>query len=424
MPNAKLIVSPTRVYRVVRMLGQGRQGKVNLVSDELSPSPPPPSSLSSSSSSWPQPQCQQYAMKRIQTRQRQRRRLGGAGTSCSPPVQVGLDVSIQLKLDHPNVIRLHEVIVDDCSDDGNVYLVHEYVEGGAAMEERQLVRGCPPLPCHLAWTLFRDVLKGLQYLHSRRIVHRDLKPSNILVDRHSGVAKIADLGVSTALPDTNDGDGNGDKADLLVCGTVGSPVFMAPEVCGVCPGAEDASSSSSSSSHHHSYYYSGQAADVYSAGATLYAFVFGRVPFPATNFLDMVEQKLQPLRFWPVQDQHQDQYDDLLETDDDHHHDHHHDQNDVSHLHDLLSGLMHPDPRRRTTLAQAMEHPWVTRQGTTPLLHQQLTVDASKSTSTSTSSASASTSCCYFSGSSSISSSAAAAPTNATTTATEDVFDL
>ncbi len=31
----------------------------------------------------------------------------------------------------------------------------------------------------------------------------------------------------------------------------------------------------------------------YSAGATLYAFVFGRVPFPATNFMEMVEQKLQ-----------------------------------------------------------------------------------------------------------------------------------
>ncbi len=53
-----------------------------------------------------------------------------------------------------------------------------------------------------------------------------------------------------------------------------------------------------------------------------------------------------------------DDHHDLVEKDGDDHHNRHHDQDDVPRLHDLLSGLMHPDQR---TLAQAREHPWVTR---------------------------------------------------------------
>ena len=90
-----------------------------------------------------------------------------------------------------------------------------------------------------------------RYLHGMFIVHRDLKPSNILVTKDMKTAKIADFGVSTTLHH----QGN------LLHGWLGSPIFMGPECWGV-----DGTG-----------VFSGQAADMYGLGATLFAFVYGCV---------------------------------------------------------------------------------------------------------------------------------------------------
>ena len=49
---------------------------------------------------------------------------------------------------------------------------------------------------NILWSLFRQCVEGVAYLHSRQVWHRDLKPSNIFV--HQGVVKIGDLGLATA----------------------------------------------------------------------------------------------------------------------------------------------------------------------------------------------------------------------------------
>ena len=253
----KEITSARRTYHVDRILGRGQQGKVKLIYDVLDK--------------------RKYAMKVIKRSGRTRHnsmkrnssgKSGHPAAACEdvedPLKQIKSEISILKKMRHPNVVLLHEVIDDPRHK--KLYLVQEYVEGGAAMDERHLAEGCQPLPYRVAWRLFRDMLNGLDYLHRNRVVHRDLKPSNILVDANMQ-AKIADFGVSTVLDNHSD----------AIHGTEGSPIFMAPEVCGVGDGSA----------------YSGQAADMYSAGATLYAFVFGRVPFPASNFMELVEQKQQ-----------------------------------------------------------------------------------------------------------------------------------
>jgi serine/threonine protein kinase len=62
---------------------------------------------------------------------------------------------------------------------------------------------CEPFVEELARTYFRDVLKGIHYLHSKGIVHRDLKPQNLLLSA-AGKVKIADFGASVLTVERNE----------------------------------------------------------------------------------------------------------------------------------------------------------------------------------------------------------------------------
>jgi len=75
------------------------------------------------------------------------------------------------------------------------------------------------LPESTAKLIFKQLLLGLQYIHSKNVIHRDLKLENILLNR-KGLVKICDFGVSKLLEDPED-------KTTECCGT---PAYMAPEV--------------------------------------------------------------------------------------------------------------------------------------------------------------------------------------------------
>ncbi|MEM6979774.1 MAG: protein kinase [Planctomycetota bacterium] len=99
-----------------------------------------------------------------------------------------------LKLKHPNIVRIFEVVPDL----RNPFLVMEFVEGQTL---RELVKIRGQLPVELSLKLICEVASGLAFAAGFGISHRDLKLSNVLISS-DGVAKLVDFGLA-ALSDRN-----------------------------------------------------------------------------------------------------------------------------------------------------------------------------------------------------------------------------
>ncbi len=156
----------------------------------------------------------------------------------------------QAKLQHPNIVQ----VTDLFEQDGLFFLVMEYVNGQGLDD---IIKNRGKLSEQESLPIFKDVLTGLNFAHSKGIIHRDVKPSNILVDR-DGRAKILDFGISVQ---------TGDRR-LTITGTdVGTACYMSPEQI-TRPRNID----------HRS--------DVYSAGILLYEMLTGVVPFDSDTDSD------------------------------------------------------------------------------------------------------------------------------------------
>jgi hypothetical protein len=99
------------------------------------------------------------------------------------------EARILASLDHPNVVRVFDVL----ETDGETVLVLEYVAGGTLRD--RLANG--PLARRDAVRIFDGVLAALEAAHGKGIVHCDLKPENVLLTRE-GAPKLADFGIARA----------------------------------------------------------------------------------------------------------------------------------------------------------------------------------------------------------------------------------
>ncbi|KAJ4182274.1 serine/threonine-protein kinase HAL4/sat4 [Fusarium solani] len=121
------------------------------------------------------------------------------------------------ELRHPNVIRTLELLTDA---KGNYCQVMEYCEGGDLFT---LVHSARKLEIQEADCFFKQMMRGVEYMHGMGVVHRDLKPENLLLTRNGGL-KISDFGNSECFRMAWENDVH------MVSGLCGSGPYIAPEV--------------------------------------------------------------------------------------------------------------------------------------------------------------------------------------------------
>ncbi len=176
------------------------------------------------------------------------------------PTNFFQEAQILKSVEHPNIVRVDEA---GTMADGRIYVAMEYLPKGSLEDE---AKGAY---VHLtrAKSLTIDILRGLEFAHSKNTLHRDIKPANILVDNNRR-GKLSDFGL--ALPKGIDPVSIGMKGYLYTA-------HMAPEV--LTGGNFDVAS------------------EIYACGLTLYRLVNGDnyLPPPGSNFVsDVIAGKYPP----------------------------------------------------------------------------------------------------------------------------------
>ncbi|XP_066193949.1 death-associated protein kinase 2-like isoform X2 [Sylvia atricapilla] len=237
-----------------------------------------------------------YAAKFVKLR---RRRGSGRGLE---QAQVEREVAILRQLDHPNIMRLHDLFTSRAE----VVLILELICGGELFDfiaEKEM------LSEEEAIEFLGQILCGVEYLHARLIAHFDLKPENIMLqekDVSKPRIKIIDFGLAQQLE-----DGITFKS---LCGT---PQYIAPEVINYEPLSP--------------------ATDMWSIGVITYILLSGLSPFQGETDAETLSNVVAGA--YEFEERCFSQTSEMAK--------------------DFIRQLLVKEPEQRMTAAECLVHPWI-----------------------------------------------------------------
>ena len=184
------------------------------------------------------------------------------------------EISVMQKIRHPNIVGL----IDLKKTKSHCYLVMEFCNGGdlTGCLRKYMEAHRKPFSEEIVQYLMRQIVSGLDALHSRNILHRDLKSDNILIcfnsdnDKKSlnmlrANAKITDFGFATYL-----------KQGLATT-VLGTPCNMDPSLL----------NNMETRTRNEGY---DQKADIWSLGTLCYEMLVGRTPFSGNSMQDLFKK--------------------------------------------------------------------------------------------------------------------------------------
>ena len=145
------------------------------------------------------------------------------------------------RLEHPNIVPIHDVGVDE---NGDYYFVMKFVEG-ETLESiiDKLAAGDREAHAHYGFErrveIFRALLEAVAFAHSKGIIHRDIKPANVMVGAYGEVV-LMDWGIAKRLREADAPipalerahsapERRGALFETQVGQLVGTPAYMSPE---------------------------------------------------------------------------------------------------------------------------------------------------------------------------------------------------
>ncbi|XP_078541326.1 death-associated protein kinase 2 isoform X1 [Lissotriton helveticus] len=217
--------------------------------------------------------------------------------------EIEREVNILQQIQHPNIVTLHDVYENRT----DVVLILELVSGGELFD---FLAQKESLSEEEATRFIKQILDGVNYLHSKKIAHFDLKPENImLLDKNIPIPhiKLIDFGLAHKIED-----------GVEFKNIFGTPEFVAPEIINYEP--------------------LGLPADLWSIGVITYILLSGASPFLG----DTKQETLANITAVSYE----------------------FDEEFFSHTSDLakdfIRKLLVKETRKRLSIREALSHPWIT----------------------------------------------------------------